>query len=92
MILKKIFRLEFFSSWTVKLLFAIFGRLNYSFLSDLKSNLSVHWVYFFISELMQSNQIEHEFDDADYTFYTDASNAKIDAYANLDRTLFIPVE
>ena len=26
----------------VKLLFVIFGRLSYSFLSDLKSNLSVH--------------------------------------------------
>ena len=76
----------------VNLPFVIFGRLSYSFLSDLKCHLSAHWVYFFISELMQSNQIEHEFDDADYTFYTDASNAKIDAYANLDRTLFIPVE
>ena len=43
--LKKIFRLEFFSSWTVKLLFVIFGRLSYSFLSDPKSNLSAHWVY-----------------------------------------------
>ena len=37
----------FFSLWTVKLLFVIFGRLSYSFLLDLKSNLSVHWVYNF---------------------------------------------
>ena len=28
----------------VKLLFVIFERLSYSFLSDLKINLSVHWV------------------------------------------------
>ena len=48
--------------------------------------------YFFISELMQSYQIGHEFDYADYPIYTNASNAEIDAYANLDRTLFIPVE
>ena len=34
-----------FSSWTVKLLFVVFGRLSYSFFRDVKSNLSVHAVY-----------------------------------------------
>ena len=43
--LKKIFRLQFFSSWTVKLLFVVFGRLSYSFFTDVKSNLSVPPVY-----------------------------------------------
>ena len=52
--LKKSFRLEFFSSWTVKLLFDIFRRLSYSFLSDLKSNLGVHWVYLFHETNMNS--------------------------------------
>ena len=43
--LKKFFLLQFFWSWTVKFLSVIFGRLSYSFFTDVKSNLSVHWVY-----------------------------------------------
>ena len=40
--IKEIFPVTFFfSSWTVKLLFVVFGRLSYSLFADVKSNLSV---------------------------------------------------
>ena len=44
--IKIFFRSHFFSSWTVKLLFVVFGRLSYSFFTDVKSKVSVHAVYF----------------------------------------------
>ena len=37
--------ITFFSLWTVKLLFVIFGRLSYTFLKDKICNLSVQPVY-----------------------------------------------